>query len=182
MAQLQDLFQTHAIVKVLDFLTLYKEFEYTRTDIANETGISRRTLYQIWPSIERFELVKVTKSSGMIKFYKLNTDNPISKQLVALADQISIFQAERIIGEESSPILKTELPIPSPQGSYFLTITEKTITHVRTVEVKSSPTSEIEETLQKRLDLKNGEVKIPFLSSTGLVAGARRKNEQSASS
>jgi hypothetical protein len=98
MAQLQDLFQTHAIVQILDFLTLYKDFEYTRTDIANETGISRRTLYQVWPILEQFNLVELTKSSGMVKFYKLNTRNPISQNLIALADTISIFSAQKLAG------------------------------------------------------------------------------------
>ena len=66
MAQLQDLFQTHAIVKILDHLTLFKDFEYTKTDIAAETGISRRTLYQVWPILEKFDLIELTKSSGKI--------------------------------------------------------------------------------------------------------------------
>ena len=91
MAQLQDLFRRHAVVKILDFLTLYNTFEYTRTDIANETGISRRTLYEVWPILEKFDLVKITKTSGRIKFFKLNTQNPISKELIILTDKIAFF-------------------------------------------------------------------------------------------
>jgi Fe2+ or Zn2+ uptake regulation protein len=109
MAQLQDLFQTHAVVKILDHLTLYKDFEYTKTDIANETGISRRTLYQVWSILEKFDLVEVTKTSGMIKFYKLNTENSISRQLVALADKISFFETDKIAGIESVPVLQASL-------------------------------------------------------------------------
>ena len=94
MAQLQDLFKTHAIVKILDFLTLYKDFDYTRTEIAKYVGISRRTLYQVFPILEEFQLVKLTKSSGKVKFYKLNTENPISKYLIALTDAIATFKVK----------------------------------------------------------------------------------------
>jgi len=171
MAQLQDLFQTHAIVKILDFLTLYKEFEYTRTDIANETGISRRTLYQIWPFIERFELVKMTKSSGMVKFYKLNTENPISKHLVALADQISLFEAERIAGAESVLTLPTNQVESLPIEPMTLTVTKS----VTTWELKARGTSEVQEIFQKSLELKNEELSFPLSGFTGLETVIKKK-------
>ena len=98
MPPLQDLFETHALVKILDFLTLYKDFEYTRTDIANETGISRRTLYEVFPKLEKFNLVEVTRSYGKVKFYKLNTKNPISKYLIALADEVAFYEAGKATG------------------------------------------------------------------------------------
>ena len=100
MARLQDVFQSHAIVKILDFLALYKDFEYTRTDIAKETGISRRTLYEVFPILEKYELVTLTKTLGKIKLYKLNTENSIAKYLVLLIDEIAFFKAEKITGIE----------------------------------------------------------------------------------
>jgi len=106
MAQLQDLLQTHGVVQILDFLTLYKDFEYTKTDIAKETGLSRRTLYQIWHILEEFDLVKITKESGAIKFYKLNTENPIARHLILLEDIISFYCAEKISGVKILPAIK----------------------------------------------------------------------------
>jgi hypothetical protein len=97
---LQELFESNAVVKILDFLTLFKDFEYTRTDIANETGISRRTLYQAFPVLEKFGLVTVSKSIGNIKLYKLNTESSICKSLVFLADEIALYNAEKSTGIE----------------------------------------------------------------------------------
>lgn len=108
MAQLRDLFQTHAVVKILDFLTLYKGFEYTRSEIAKNVGISRRTLYKVFPILENFELVKLTRSSGKIKFYRLNTENSISQYLIALADAISVFQAGKITGMDFKQFLQSD--------------------------------------------------------------------------
>lgn len=98
MASLQELFETHAIVKILDFLTVFKDFEYTKTNIATETGISRRTLYEVFPILEKYDLVTITRSFGAVKFYKLNTENSISRLLIKLADEIALFSAEKETG------------------------------------------------------------------------------------
>ena len=166
-AQLQDLFQTHGIVKILDHLTLYKDFEYTKTDIANETGISRRTLYQVWPVIERFDLVRTTKSAGKIKFYKLNTENPISKQLVALADKISFFEADKIAGLETRPILQATVPTPVPSSEIRkpVKITGELIALKQSFTLEGN-LSQAKELFEKALDLTNGEIKIPGTDST----------------
>lgn len=177
MAQLQDLFQTHAVVKILDHLTLYKDFEYTKTDIANETGISRRTLYQVWPILERFNLVKVTKSFGMIKFYKLNTENPISRHLFALADKISFFEADKVAGVESRLISQAKLPtsIPSSQTQQPLRVTRKFI--LVEEEVKGSP-SQVKELLHEMKDLTNGEIKTPAADSTEVESVKTKKGKK----
>jgi hypothetical protein len=112
MPPLQELFETHALVKILDFLSLYKDFEYTRTDIANETGISRRTLYEVFPTIEKYGLVQITKEFGNVKLYKLNMKNPISQRLVALADEIALYNAQKATGIE----LTTEI-LPNPPSA-----------------------------------------------------------------
>ena len=164
LAQLLDLFQTNAVVKILDFLTLYKDFEYTRTDIAKETGISRRTLYQVFPILEKFELVKVTKSSGMVRFYKLNMENSISKHLVALADQVSLFQAEKTTGIRPEFIPETtRFPGPLSKDEQPVEIT----TTIRSIEqtIRGAP-SQVRKLRQGRFDLTNGEITIPIQDST----------------
>jgi Fe2+ or Zn2+ uptake regulation protein len=149
MAQLQDLFQTHAIVKIIDFLTLYKDFEYTKTDIARETEISRRTLYEVWPTLEKFKLAKKTRSAGQITFYKLNQKNPMVKHLVRLVDEVSLFMAEKIAAQEIGQINYEMLESPADttvpkQGEIILEeeITTKEVTKKvrRVVHVRATPT------------------------------------------
>lgn len=178
MAQLQDLFQTHAIVKILDHLTLYKGFEYTKTDIVNETGISRRTLYEVWSIIERFDLVKITKSSGKIKFYKLNTENPISKQLVALADKISFFEAERIASPKTKTIPQVDLPtyILSSENQKPEETTDDMTIQMRALTIKGTP-SQFKKLFEKELDLTNGEMKFPVTDSTMTEPVGKKKNQ-----
>lgn len=178
MAQLQDLFQTHAVVKILDHLTLYKEFEYNRTEIADETGISRRTLYQVWPFLEKFDLVKVTKSAGRIKFFKLNTENPISKQLVALADEISFFMADKIAGVKSIAIVPTSLQtyVSSPERQKHVRASGIIISKLNV----EGPASEVGDIFRKILDpTKNGGFTISIPTSTeSETATIKKKKDQ----
>jgi DNA-binding transcriptional regulator GbsR (MarR family) len=159
MPPLQDLFETHALVKILDFLTLYKDFEYTRTDIANETGISRRTLYEVFPKLEEFNLVEVTKSFGNVKFYKLNAKNPISKYLTALADEIALYEAEKATGIELSTQIQPNTQAIKPS------VSEDSQISVSFIKVQAKSASEVMELMQKDWTL-TGEATVTATNST----------------
>lgn len=151
MAPLQELFETHAIVKILDFLTLYKDFEYTRTDIAKEIGISRRTLYEVFPTLEKYDLVTITRSLGNVKLYKLNTENPIAKRLVTLADTIALYKAQKSTGVDldltSDITVEVENPYQPQESSGKVSLTY--------CRIEGSTASEIKELLRGNIDLSN---------------------------
>jgi hypothetical protein len=143
MPPLEELFTSHAVVKILDFLSLYKDFEYTRTDIAKETGISRRTLYEVFPIIERYELITVTKSIGNVKLYKLNTANVIARRMIALADAVALFRAEKSTGIELASNITTD----------ECTSTQKTPVKVTMVQIEANSAEQIKEVM--------GEIRFP---------------------
>ena len=53
---LQKLFKESSLAKLLDFLTLYKDFDYSKTEISQNSGVSWRTLHRIWHILEKYEL------------------------------------------------------------------------------------------------------------------------------
>ena len=122
MPPLQELFASHAVVKILDFLTLYKDFEYTRTDIAKETGISRRTLYEVFPVIEKYEIISVMRNIGNVRLYKLNTSNVIARRLIALADAVALYEAEKSTGIELASNIQTDECISSQKSPVKVTM------------------------------------------------------------
>jgi len=109
MAELKNLFKSFAVVEILDFLTLYDGCEYTKTEIIENTGISRRTLYEVWPVLEKFGLVKETRRVGRIALYTLNTENPIAQKLDELSKEIAIYMGKKIAEEEA----KKEMEVPA---------------------------------------------------------------------
>lgn len=158
MAPLQELFETHAIVKILDFLTVFKDFEYTKTNIAKETEISRRTLYEVFPILEKYELVLNTRTFGAIKYYKLNTQNSISKLLVKLADEISLFSAEKETGLKLTSDIQIDIKnVPNNCGSFG----ESTIKLTKTVIVIEGTAANINKLTQGELNLMDGRTTFP---------------------
>ena len=61
---LQKLFEDSSIAKLLDFLTLYKDFDYPKTEISRNSGVSWKTLYRLWPLLEKYNLVVKTRQIG----------------------------------------------------------------------------------------------------------------------
>jgi hypothetical protein len=83
------------MLKVLDFLMDNESFDYSKTDIAEGSGLSRTTLFKVWPRLEALELIASTRAVGQAKMYRLNKQNPITKKLMELDDAISEYFAQK---------------------------------------------------------------------------------------
>ena len=88
---LQKLFEDSSIATLLDFLTLYKDFDYPKTEISRNSGVSWKTLYRLWPFLEKYNLVVKTRQIGRATLYKLNTESPIAQALNKLALEVATF-------------------------------------------------------------------------------------------
>lgn len=74
----------NAVIRILDFLIESKGEELTKKQIAEGAEISRATLFQHWPLIEKQEIVRVTRSFGKTRLFTLNSKNPAVKKLFEL--------------------------------------------------------------------------------------------------
>jgi len=84
------------LIRVLDFLMENRIFDYSKTDIARETGISRATLDSFWDNLIELDLVKSTRVIGRATLYKLNSDNDSVKKMVEFDLALSKSYAEKI--------------------------------------------------------------------------------------
>ena len=108
---LQKLFEDSSIAKLLDFLTLYKDFDYPKTEISKNSGVSWKTLYRLWPILERYNLVVKTRQIGRATLYKLNVENPIAQALNKLTLEIAAFGVTEELARQAKEkkTQKTEL-------------------------------------------------------------------------
>lgn len=83
------LFGNTPLIRIVDFLIENSIFDYTKTDIAENAGIARASLYKIWPIIELFGIVKENRKIGNTVLYSLNKGSPIVQQLLALDLKVS---------------------------------------------------------------------------------------------
>lgn len=97
---LEDLFGNNAFVKVLDFFLENRFWDYTKKDVAKESGISRTQLYRFWNVLEEFELAKGTRKIGGTTLYKVNLDSLIIRLLEQLSQSVANEMNERILIEE----------------------------------------------------------------------------------
>lgn len=67
------------ITKVLDFLVVNEDFDYSMTDIAKRSGVGYATLKLLWPKLEHERVVQHVRTVGKAKIYRLNFSNPLIK-------------------------------------------------------------------------------------------------------
>ena len=70
--------------KIIDFLLENKGMDFSKLDISKQAGISRASLFNYWNEIEKYGIVKVTRSFGKTKLYTLNTKNPVTQRIIEL--------------------------------------------------------------------------------------------------
>ncbi|MBU2639345.1 MAG: hypothetical protein KKG75_01415 [Nanoarchaeota archaeon] len=72
------------LFKILDFLVDNKGMDFTKSEIAKGSNISRASLFNYWKELDKYKIVKVTRRFGKTKLYTLNTSSIISKRILDL--------------------------------------------------------------------------------------------------
>ena len=89
-----------SIANILDFLLIHKGFDYTKTEIAENTGVEYKTLFDNWDTLERYGLVKETRTIEKVTLYTINLDSSIVKALKKLQHEIMFYDAEIVAQEQ----------------------------------------------------------------------------------
>ena len=76
-------------IKVLDFFLTYPSFDYSKTQVADEIGISRITIEKIWRKLIKDKIIIKTRTIGKAELCKLNTQNPKVKILMKIALELA---------------------------------------------------------------------------------------------
>jgi DNA-binding transcriptional ArsR family regulator len=83
-------FGSSPMVKLLDFFLAERGlYDYTLTEIAENSGVSWTTLHRIFPKLLKLEIVKETRKISRGKLYAINEDSQLVKTLVKMRNEIS---------------------------------------------------------------------------------------------
>ncbi|MDO8553966.1 MAG: hypothetical protein Q7S22_04115 [Candidatus Micrarchaeota archaeon] len=82
------LFGDYPAIKVIDFLITFREFDYSLTDIAENSGVAWSTIHTFFPELVKTSIVRETRQVGRAKLYKLNIENPVVKELIILDNKL----------------------------------------------------------------------------------------------
>lgn len=83
-----QLLGNYPLIRILNHLLIFREFDYSLTDIAKESQVAWSTLNLLWPRLEKTGIVTHTRNVGKAKMYKLNIRNAMTKKLIAFADSL----------------------------------------------------------------------------------------------
>lgn len=90
-----ETFGDSPLIKVMDFFLMYPDFDYSKSQVAVEAGISRITIEKIWSELIKKEVIIKTRESRNAVLYKLNTKNPKVKILMKLDFELSSAAVEQ---------------------------------------------------------------------------------------
>ena len=77
-------------IRVMDYLLTMGELDFSITDMAENAGIGRATLYRIWDNLIKHKIIIHTRDIGKAKLFKLNRKNPKIQKLIELCDMLVI--------------------------------------------------------------------------------------------
>jgi len=83
------------MIRVMDYLLTERELDFSITDIAENAGIGRATLYRIWDNLIKNEIIVHTRDIGRAKLYKLNAGNTKIKKLIEIDDMLTLEELRK---------------------------------------------------------------------------------------
>jgi len=63
--------------RILNFLVINEDYDYSLTDIARESNVGYATLHLFWKKLETMGIVKQTRTVGKARMFKLNKKSKI---------------------------------------------------------------------------------------------------------
>ena len=87
------------LLRVLDFLITFQEYDYSMKDIAKNAKIGYTTLKLFWKSLVDRKIIIQTRVVGKAKMYKLNKDNPEVKEFIKLYWLVIDRETDRLLKE-----------------------------------------------------------------------------------
>ena len=88
------------MIKVLDYLLTERELDFCITDMAENAGIGRATLYRLWDNLIENRIIVHTRDIGKAKLFKLNMENPKIKKLIEISDMLTLEELKKRAGKK----------------------------------------------------------------------------------
>ena len=82
-------------IRVLDYLITYREVDFSITDIADNAGIGRATLYRIWDDLVKNDIITHTRNIGRAKLFTLNKKNKKIQKLIEIHEMLTMEELKK---------------------------------------------------------------------------------------
>jgi len=95
-----EYFGDYPLIRVLDFLIVGRDMNYSMTEIAKNSGVGWTAFSEIWPQLTEKGIVIFTRKIGNAKLFRLSTKNPWVKELIRMDKVITKLETEKMLSKE----------------------------------------------------------------------------------
>lgn len=88
------------MIRVFNYLITERELDFSITDIAENAGIGRATLYRIWDNLIKYKIIKHTRNIGKAKLFCLNTEDTKIKKLIEIYDMLTLEELRNHVKDD----------------------------------------------------------------------------------
>ncbi len=113
----KNIFGNSPQTKILDFLADHPNYDYTISDIARQSEVSRPTVYKFLKKMMKEKLIIKTRNLGISSLYKLNIKNNLVQIILKFDFEFSKMMAEM---ESGKTVEKYEPTLTSPRSKVFV--------------------------------------------------------------
>jgi len=107
----KDIFGDSPQTKILDFLADYPDFDYSVSEIAKNSNVSRPTVYKVIEILLKKNLVIKTREQGNSPLFKLNLENKLVQLILQfdfdISGKLAEIEKENSLKEYSKTFRKT---------------------------------------------------------------------------
>ncbi|MCK5322015.1 MAG: hypothetical protein KAJ47_02020 [Candidatus Aenigmarchaeota archaeon] len=89
-----EFFGDYPLIRVLDFLITYEDFDYNKKDISKNANVAWNTLEIFWNKLVDQNIVIKTRKVGKSDMFKLNKENPVVHELIELDKKLMLDSIE----------------------------------------------------------------------------------------
>lgn len=97
---LSEIMGDYPRVRVIEILITHPWSEYTKKDLSEASGISRRTLYTLLGELETYQIIKPTRKIGSAQLYTLNRESKTSKALMTFQKELAEIEIDKQVSGE----------------------------------------------------------------------------------
>ena len=99
-----DFVGDHPLARILDLFLDELDMDVSKKDVADKTGLSRTTVFNHWPELEKHKIVTETRRFGKTRLYTLNRKNKVVQKLLEL--ESALISTDLKTGVEEKVVVK----------------------------------------------------------------------------
>ncbi|MBI4144445.1 hypothetical protein HY486_04315 [Candidatus Woesearchaeota archaeon] len=95
-----EYFDDPSLVRIMNFLILGKDFDYSMTEIAEGAFVGWTSFTRAWKTLTEKKVAVHTRDIGRAKLYKLNTNDPTVKRMITFHWEILKEKTNKMLSKK----------------------------------------------------------------------------------